>query len=137
MLLATASTACRGDDEGGSDAAAQDPADLEGKVWVLTEMLDAEGNTQIVDLGVDASFDGSTMSGASGCNRYNAAYEATGNEISIGAIAGTMMACPEDEMAVENQYRQLLAEVTSFEVSGSSMSMSEAEGTSVLQFSQA
>ena len=47
-----------------------------------------------------------------------------------------MMACPEDEMAVEDQSRQLLAEVTTFEVSGSAMSMSDAEGTPVLRFSQ-
>ena len=99
-------------------------------------MLDAEGNTQIVDVGVDADFDGSTMSGVSGCNQYNAPYEATGTEISIGEIAGTLMACPEEEMAVEDQYRELLAEVTTFEVSGGSMSMSDAEGSPVLRFSQ-
>ena len=52
MLFAAVVTACGSDDEGGSDAAdAQDPADLEGKAWVLSEMLDAEGNTQIVDVG--------------------------------------------------------------------------------------
>ena len=99
-------------------------------------MLDAEGNTQIVDVGVNASFDGSTMSGVSGCNQYSASYDATGNEISVGEIAGTLMACPEDAMAVEDQYRQLLAEVTTFEVSGSSMSMSDSEGTPVLRFSR-
>ena len=99
-------------------------------------MLDAESDTQIVNVGVDASFDGSTMSGVSGCNQYNAPYEATGNEISFGEIAGTLMACPEDEMAVEDRYLQLLAGVAAYEVDGSSMSMSDAEGTPVLQFSR-
>jgi hypothetical protein len=35
VLLAAFLTACGGDD-GGSDGAAQDPADLEGMAWVLT-----------------------------------------------------------------------------------------------------
>jgi heat shock protein HslJ len=126
--------ACGGDDDGGSTA--QDPADLEGKAWVLTQMLDAEGNTVIVDIGVDAEFDGSAVSGTSGCNRYNASYEASGNEISFGEIAGTLMACPEDETAVEDRYRELLSQVATFEIEGRSMSMSDGEGTPVLQFSQ-
>jgi len=79
-------TACGGDD-GGSEPGAQNPADLEGDPWVLTQMLDADGNTQIVDVGVIAQFDGSTMSGISGCNDYNATYEATGDQISFGPIA--------------------------------------------------
>jgi len=37
-------------------------------------MLDADGNTQIVDIGVNAELDGSTISGVSGCNSYNASY---------------------------------------------------------------
>jgi len=31
-------------------------------------LLDAEGNTQIVDIGVNAEFDGSTINGVPGCN---------------------------------------------------------------------
>ena len=136
-LLASALPACGGDEGGGSNTgAAQDPADLEGKSWILTQMLDANGDTQIVDVGVSASFDGSAISGTSGCNQYNASYEATGNEISFGPLAGTQMACPPDEMAVEARYTELLGQIATFEVSGRSMSMADGEGTPVLQFSE-
>jgi heat shock protein HslJ len=134
--LAVLLPACGGDDEGGSETAAQDPADLEGKPWVLTQMLDASGDTQIVDIGVNAEFDGSAISGVSGCNQYNASYEASGSEISFGPIAGTQMACEPEVMAIEGRYLQLLSEIGSFRISGRSMSMNDTAGTPVLQFSQ-
>jgi len=134
VLLAALLAACGGDD-GGSGSSAN-PADLEGKAWVLTEMLGADGNTQIVDIGVNANFDGSTVSGVSGCNSYHADYTATGNEISFGPVAGTQKVCPPDEQDVEDRYLQLLAGVATYETSGRSMSMSDADGTPVLQFSQ-
>lgn len=121
--------ACGGDDASGPEA-------LEGETWVLTQFVAEDGSTQIVDVGVDAEFDGSTISGVSGCNQYNATYEASGNEISFGPIAGTQMACPEPQMSVETRYLQLLESVATFEVDGRAMSMADGEGTPVLQFSQ-
>ena len=132
VVLAALLPACGGDDDG----AAQSPADLEGKAWVLTQFINAAGETDIVDVGVNAEFDGSTISGVSGCNQYNASYEATGNEISFGAIAGTQMACPEPQMSVEARYLELLATVATFEIDGRSMSMADGEGTPILQFGQ-
>jgi heat shock protein HslJ len=132
-LSATLLVACGGDDDG-SGAPAQDPNALEDASWVLTEMADAAGDVQAVDVEVTASFDGSTISGTSGCNQYNASYQATGNEISFGPIAGTQMACPGDEMAIEARYVQLLREVATFQVDGGSLSMDDGEGTQVLLF---
>jgi len=121
--------ACGDDEPSGPEA-------LEDVTWVLTQFVAEDGSTEIVDVGVDAEFDGSTISGVSGCNRYNAAYEASGDEISFGPIAGTQMACPEPEMSVEARYVQLLESVATFEVEGRAMSMADGEGTPVLQFSQ-
>lgn len=138
ILPLVAFAACGGDDGSGSDggSSTQDPAALEGKSWILTQMLTAGGQTQIVDVGVSASFDGTTISGNSGCNSYHASYEASGNEMSFGPIAGTKMACPEAESSTESRYLQLLEGVATFEVSGRSMSMADADGTAVLQFMQ-
>ncbi len=137
VLLAFAFAACGGDDGGsGSDGGTQDPAALEGESWILTQMLTAGGQTEIVQTGVSAEFDGSTISGNSGCNAYHASYEATGSEISFGPIAATKKICPEDEQSTEDRYLQLLAEIGSFEVSGRSMSMNDTDGTPVLQFMQ-
>jgi heat shock protein HslJ len=137
VVLPLAFAACGGDDGGsGSDGGTQDPAALEGESWILTQMLTAGGQTEIVQTGVSAAFDGSTISGNAGCNSYNASYEATGSEISFGPIAATKKICPEDEQSTEDRYLQLLAEIGSFEVSGRSMSMNDQDGTPVLQFMQ-
>jgi heat shock protein HslJ len=137
VVFAFAFAACGGDDGGsGSDGGTQDPAALEGESWILTQMVTAGGQTQIVQTGVSAEFDGSTISGTSGYNTYNASYEASGSEISFGPITATKKLCPEDEQSTEDRYLQLLAEIGSFEVSGRSMSMNDTEGTPVLQFSQ-
>jgi heat shock protein HslJ len=134
--LAVLLPACGGDDGGGSETAAQDPADLEGKDWVVTQILDASGDTQIVEFGISAAFDGSSITGVVACNSYNAGYEATGNEISFGEIATTMALCPPDEQAVADRYLELLAGAATYAVEGRSMSMSDAQGTPVIQFSQ-
>ena len=134
VVVGLALGACGGDD--GSDGDTQDTAALEGESWILTQMLTAGGQTEIVDVSVSASFDGTKISGTSGCNSYNASYEATGAQISFGPIAGTKMACPEPEGSTEARYLQLLEGVGSYEVSGRSMSMNDADGTPVLQFMQ-
>ena len=136
VVVAFAFAACGGDDGSGSDGGTQDPAALEGESWILTQMLTAGGQTQILDVGVSASFDGTTISGNSGCNSYHASYEASGNEISFGPIAGTRKACPEPENSTEARYLQLLDGIATFEVSGRSMTMNDQDGTPVLQFSQ-
>jgi heat shock protein HslJ len=126
--------ACGGDDDGGSSGSEQDPAALEGASWVLTQMLTASGQTEIVGVGVNAEFDGTAISGNSGCNRYHASYEASDNQITFGPIAGTKMQCGEPASSTETRYLQLLEGVASYEVSGRSMSMSDGDATPVLQF---
>lgn len=129
LPLALLLSACGDDEPAGPEA-------LEGQTWVLTQFVAEDGGTEIVDVGVDAEFDGESVAGTSGCNRYNASYEASGNELSFGPIAGTQMACPEPQMSVEAHYLQLLESVATFEVEGRAMSMADGEGTPVLQFSQ-
>ncbi|HKI28185.1 MAG TPA: hypothetical protein VKB32_02000, partial [Actinomycetota bacterium] len=59
VVVALAFSACGGDDDSGSNGGStQDPAALEGESWILTQMLSAGGQTQIVEVGVSAEFDG-------------------------------------------------------------------------------
>jgi heat shock protein HslJ len=136
VLVASAFSACGGDEGSSSDPGTQDPAALEGESWILTQMLTAGGQTEVVQTGVSAQFDGTTISGTAGCNSYHASYEASGGDISFGPIAATKKICPEDEQSTEDRYLQLLAEIGTYEVSGRSMSMNDTEGTPVLQFMQ-
>jgi heat shock protein HslJ len=129
LPFAVLASSCGGDEPSGPEA-------LEGRSWILTQFVAEDGGTEIVDVGVSAEFDGETISGVSGCNQYNASYEASGDEISFGPIGGTQMACPQVEMDVEARYLQLLESVATFEVEGRAMSMADGEGTPVLQFSE-
>jgi heat shock protein HslJ len=133
LVLAFALPACGSDDDGSTE---QKPADLEGVSWILTQMTTVGGQTEIVSVGVSAQFDGSTISGNSGCNRYHAPYQAQGSQISFGEIAGTLKLCGEPEDSTETRYLQLLSDVGSYRISGRSMSMNDTGGTPVLQFSQ-
>ena len=91
--------------------------DLEGPTWQMTH-LDREkpipsGAT------VTAKFAGGTISGTSGCNRYSASVEGSGESegIRIGPIAGTRMACPEPMASLESQVLAALAGVQKFSFS--------------------
>jgi len=56
------------------------------------------------------------IAGSSGCNRFMGGYELTGEGLSFGQIAGTMMACPEPRMQIEQRFLGLLQTVTRFEI---------------------
>ena len=126
LLSAFVLAACSSDD---GDSETQNPADLEGVSWILTQMATVGGQTEIVSVGVSATFDGTTISGTSGCNQYNASYEAQGSSISFGTIAGTQKLCGDPADSTETRYLQLLADVGSYRISGRSMSMNDTSGT--------
>ena len=71
-------------------------SDLTGRVWYLETYKDAQGNQTPLLAGsqITAEFgsDG-TLSGSSGCNRYSGSYQVDGDQLQIGALASTMMAC--------------------------------------------
>jgi heat shock protein HslJ len=54
--------------------------------------------------------------GDGSCNRYNAAYQLTGEGLSIGAAASTMMACAQPLMEQERRFFGALAAVRRFEI---------------------
>jgi len=61
-------------------------------------------------------FYGDKVGGTSGCNRYMGA-STTGQapgDLSFGPLAGTMMACSEDVMDLEQQFLNLMGQVTRF-----------------------
>jgi heat shock protein HslJ len=74
---------------------------------------------------VTALFDGKTLSGESGCNAYHAPYTVHGRSMTIGKnVATTLRACPPGPTAVERSYLQRLRRVTTFRISGKTLSLS-------------
>ena len=74
---------------------------LVGPTWVLKQYKGEDG--KMVDATAAKStaiFDGVQVNGSGGCNSYFASYQTEGNQIKMGPIGSTMMACEE---AVLNQ----------------------------------
>jgi heat shock protein HslJ len=116
----------------GSAAASVPAASLEGSTWTLVGgALDAP----IGEVAVTARFEEGTVLGTSGCNSYTTTYELDGASLTIAPeIAGTQRACPDAETAVEVAYLEALPTVASYAIEGSTLSLIDADGSSLLDF---
>ncbi len=102
---------------------------LEDTVWVLDSLAgqsEVNGNGgQTVDLTLMTQEQ--RAAGFSGCNRYSGSYSfegevASGNPLSFGMMAGTLMACPGDG-EIEQPYLQMLSRVTAYVVEDRTLSL--------------
>jgi heat shock protein HslJ len=93
---------------------------LAGKEWEVTRLNDA---VPLSDSRITLLFlpeDGRVAGGAS-CNRYNAAFELTGESLSFSRAASTMMACPEPLMTQEREFHSVLSGINAFDIDGAGM----------------
>jgi len=114
--------ACVGDD----DAAG---ARLEGAEWTLASGVEAPG-----DSAPTLTLEGGAASGFGGCNRFSGGYKLDGDSISIGPLAGTMMACEEAKMAAEAAYLPALEAADAWTIDGDELVLSS-DGRETLRFS--
>jgi heat shock protein HslJ len=91
------------------------PGDLIAGPWTVEAV---DGAVLPATAEVDITFDpaSSQVFGNSGCNRYSGGFTLTGEGLSFGAAAGTMMACPEDQMAVEQAFLGGLTTISRFDI---------------------
>ncbi len=87
---------------------------LTGRTWVVEDI----GGAGVIDasratLGFDAS---GRVYGSGSCNRFNGAVEMTGEGLSFGLLATTMMACPDAIMDQERRMFDALAGVYAFDI---------------------
>lgn len=62
------------------------------------------------------AFEDTTVSGSDGCNQFSGPYELSeGNMISIGPLAGTLMACEADVMEQADTIQAILDEAILYE----------------------
>jgi heat shock protein HslJ len=85
-----------------------------GPEWVLThfnwdEPAPAEPEVTMV-------YEEGRLAGSSGCNRYTAGVEVgeTPADLVLGPAAGTRMACPDEQMAVESHFLEQFGAVSGF-----------------------
>ncbi len=84
-------------------------ATIEGQTWRLTSLpgqdLAALGAGQYLT----ARFEAGRVSGFSGCNRFMGSYTVDRDQLVLGQLAGTMMACPGAAMTIESAFQGSLA----------------------------
>lgn len=111
-------------------------ASLEGRLWILQSYQTSAGETvdAIRDSGARAEFENGELSGTSGCNRFFGPYKVDGNSISIGPLGTTLMACPEPLMEQEFGFTSSLQSAATYEISGDTLTLSDAAGEVVVTF---
>jgi heat shock protein HslJ len=124
-------------DASGAEAlafAAQTPATLEGE-WEVTGYLVGSGETAavtspLVGTQVVITFgpDG-IVSGTAGCNQFSGGYGVEGDNITIGPLMSTMMACADEVMAQEAAVMAALEGAATWSVSGSTAEIRGAADT--------
>jgi heat shock protein HslJ len=88
------------------------PLELAGTNWLLIKYLSPGGAVFTVPMSVTptAQFTADQMSGNSGCNTFNGPYTLgagnakDGQELTLGPMTSTMMACQEPMLGVETAY---------------------------------
>ena len=123
LAAAVLASACGGDDDG---------PPLEGTEWALASGVDVPGDADPPTLLLEEG----NASGFGGCNTFTGGYELDGDSISIGPLAGTLMACELQKMAVEGAYMPALEAADAWSIDGDELVLSSG-GEETLRFSSA
>ena len=91
-------------------AAPEATTSIEGPIWRLTDLRGLDPTVlRDATRPVTAGFKAGRISGFSGCNQFFGSYSFDRDRVVIGPLAGSMMACEESSMAVENAMHAALA----------------------------
>ncbi len=107
------------------------PVTLTGTTWAANGINTGTGavSSLVADTTVTAVFaEDGTLSGTAGCNTYNGTYEVSGDAMTIGPLATTMMACEPDASDQEANYLAALGRVTTFTIRGDQLELRDDEG---------
>lgn len=118
-------------EEGGEQAGVP----LEGTQWGGTAYAGAQG-AMVTPQGNQptAIFQDGSVSGATGCNNYFGSYTVDGNQLTVGDIGSTMMACEEPLMTQEADFLAALSRAATYAINGDTLEISDASGNVVLTF---
>ena len=107
---------------------------VENATWRLTTLPGRTPPPADDRNAVTVSFEAGRVHGFAGCNQFMGSYTLEGDKLVLGTLAGTMMACPEPAMSVENDFLKLFSGTLKFAVAGSAMNLTPAAGGQALQF---
>lgn len=111
---------------------------LVGTNWTLSSVSSGTAASPVVaGSRVSAVFDSrGKMAGSAGCNNYFAGYTANETSLAISGIGSTRMMCAQqDIMTQESAYLSALESVQGYQITGSSLVLTDNNGSSLLTFS--
>ena len=129
VLALTALAACKED----APTPAADPLALigTGTEWTITEIAGAavpEG-IRVTMLSPEPGM----IAGSSGCNRYSGRIETRDGALHVGALAGTRMMCPPEQMLVEQAFHSTIGTVTGLQLADQALDFTDTTGKVVLR----
>lgn len=86
------------------------------------------------DIEVTLTFDGTRVSGKSGCNRYMGQVALDETTATFSGMAGTRMMCPPPQMEIEDAYLRVLGMVRAWERQGATLELRDDAGNPLLTF---
>lgn len=133
---AIALTACQTTPNAASNIEAANLVQLQNRTWIATYI----GNTEIKTVATarnipSLQFDAASkrISGVDGCNRIMGSYEAGRDTLVLSQMAGTKMACLDNNNLSE-QFNAALVKVANYQVFGKTLKLLDRHGNVVLQF---
>ena len=106
--------------------------------WVAWQLVWYGGGTSPLDATqISLAFrDDGTLRGIAGCNSYSAEYGIDGDQLAIGAIARTEMACidPDGVMAQETDYLHALDRAAAFTTTLTGLELLDADANPVAEY---
>ena len=102
---------------------------IEGPTWKLVDLPGHDsGALGAARRPVTVLFEAGRISGFSGCNRFTGGYTVDRDKLLIGMLAGTMMACPEPEMALERAVHGALTGSLRYAISDGRLTLTPESG---------
>ncbi len=105
-------------------------AALGGGEWAVFEI---NGKPVVANSRPTITFEDNRVFGAASCNRFMGGYtvSADGLNLEMSQMASTMMACPDELMAQEDQFLGTLAAVKGYSVAGGVLTLSAPDGKTI------
>ncbi len=105
------------------------PTPIEGAAWRLTQLPGTQ-SAALAQLNrpVTVRFESGRLSGFAGCNNFSGSYTLDGDQLKIGPVASTQMACPEPGSSVETAFHKALSGTLRYSVDGDGLQATTAAG---------
>lgn len=109
-------------------------ATVENTTWRLTELPGKTLPTDHARHAVTVRFHAGRTHGFSGCNQFMGSYTLEGETLVLGTLGGTMMACPEPAMSVEEAFLRSFSGALGVAGAGDALILTPVGGGAPLRF---